>query len=259
MQLQAAVLTRPRKTTASPEIFLMTFGGESLLYPDAVFSIMNKAAACEIPVRQLITNGGTWLDEHSLALLAEKIIGCGVTEVLLSVDSFHKEFISLKKQHMFAAALVSRGFKSISLSPAWVTSKDSDNMGFSKSEINRKIYDFDAMAKGVENYLSISEMAVMFDRIYRGQMISEKASRDMTEVMSKNQRTDVIPYCFSETVKVAHISGLDDDALVDCGTVYCDHPFILAMASAHTDRRKVEAMMRDVTTLCFRDASGESL
>jgi len=107
---------------------VMTFGGESLLYPDAVFSIMNKAAACEIPVRQLITNGGTWLDEHSLALLAEKIIGCGVTEVLLSVDSFHKEFISLKKQHMFAAALVSRGFKSISLSPAWVTSKDSDNM-----------------------------------------------------------------------------------------------------------------------------------
>jgi len=178
-------------------------------------------------------------------------IGCLHEGIDLTVEDLYQLMTSVSDNVAFNILLDILGMENIN---ATIRS-----MGFSKSEINRKIYDFDAMAKGVENYLSISEMAVMFDRIYRGQMISEKASRDMTDVMIRNQRTEVIPYCFSETVKVAHISGLDDDALVDCGTVYCEHPFILAMASAHIDRRKVETMMRDVTMLCFRDASGESL
>ena len=47
-----------RKIAAEYDIqTVMTFGGEPLLYPDAVYAIMKTAKELNIPKRQVITNG----------------------------------------------------------------------------------------------------------------------------------------------------------------------------------------------------------
>ena len=93
-------------------------------------------------------------------------------------------------------------------------------------------------------------MAAIFYRIYRGQMISEEASRKMLSLLKQHQRTSMIPYIFKESVSVAHVTGFDEDIIIDGGIILTQHPFILAMAVTDMDIRKAETLMRDITQIC---------
>ncbi len=105
---------------------LLTFGGEPLLFPDAVFEIHKTAREMNIPDRQIITNGFFSKDEKRIISAAEKLIECGVTEILLSVDAFHQETIPLEYVKLFTKAV--KGFGGmIKTHPAWLVSREDNN------------------------------------------------------------------------------------------------------------------------------------
>lgn len=105
---------------------VMTFGGEPLLYTDAVYAIMKVAKRMGVPRRQVITNGyfSKNADEHRA--VAEQLAACGVNDLLLSVDAFHQETIPLVAVRTFAAEVKKHGIP-IRLQPAWLVSKTNDN------------------------------------------------------------------------------------------------------------------------------------
>ena len=105
---------------------VMTFGGEPLLYPEAVYAIMDAAKECGIPRRQVITNGYFSKDPARIREVAECLAACGVNDLLLSVDAFHQETISLDVVKKFASEALSQGI-SMRLSPAWLVSREDDN------------------------------------------------------------------------------------------------------------------------------------
>ena len=72
---------------------VMTFGGEPLLCPDAVYAIMKTAKELNIPRRQVITNGYFSKNADEIRQVAEGLALCGVNDLLLSVDAFHQETI----------------------------------------------------------------------------------------------------------------------------------------------------------------------
>ena len=79
-----------RKIAAEYDIkTVMTFGGEPLLYADAVYVIMQTATELNIPGRQVITNGYFSKNAYKIREVAEKLAACGVNDLLLSVDAFH--------------------------------------------------------------------------------------------------------------------------------------------------------------------------
>lgn len=106
---------------------LMTFGGEPLLYPETVCEIHKTAAECGIEKRQLITNGCFSKEESRAAAVAGKLIESGINDILLSVDSFHSEYLPLNQQYGFAKALCDGGFKHLRLHPAWVVDREHEN------------------------------------------------------------------------------------------------------------------------------------
>ncbi len=106
---------------------LMTFGGEPLLYPETICEIHKAAEECGIVKRQLITNGFFTKDENKAAVTAGKLLESGVNDILLSVDSFHSEYLPLKQQYNFAKALCDRDFKHLRLHPAWVVNREHNN------------------------------------------------------------------------------------------------------------------------------------
>ena len=65
---------------------VMTFGGEPLLYPDAVYAIMNAARETKVPRRQVITNGFFSRNREKIREVAERLSECGVNDLLLSVE-----------------------------------------------------------------------------------------------------------------------------------------------------------------------------
>lgn len=105
---------------------VMTFGGEPLLYPDAVERIMTAAKELNIPRRQVITNGYFSKNADRIREVAEQLAACGVNDLLLSVDAFHQETIPLNVVRQFAAEAKACSIP-IRLQPAWLVSATNDN------------------------------------------------------------------------------------------------------------------------------------
>ena len=105
---------------------VMAFGGEPLLYPNAVCAIMTAAKKLNIRGRQLITNGFFAKEHLHICGVVERLSACGVNDLLLSVDAFHQETIPLDTVKIFASEAVACGIP-IRLSPAWLVSREDDN------------------------------------------------------------------------------------------------------------------------------------
>ena len=105
---------------------VMAFGGEPLLYTDAVYSIMSAAKEMNITKRQVITNGYFSNNPTRIREVAAELAACGVNDLLLSVDAFHQETIPLDVVRVFAAEAKDQGLP-IRLSPAWLVGASDDN------------------------------------------------------------------------------------------------------------------------------------
>ena len=116
-----------RKIAAEYDIkTVMTFGGEPLLYTDAVERIMIAAKELNIPKRQVITNGYFSKNADKIREVAERLAACGVNDLLLSVDAFHQETIPLDVVKQFATNAKVCGIP-IRLQPAWLKSATDGN------------------------------------------------------------------------------------------------------------------------------------
>jgi len=116
-----------RKIAAKYDIkTVMTFGGEPLLYTDAVYAIMKTATELNIPRRQVITNGYFSKNADKIREVAERLAACDVNDLLLSVDAFHQETIPLDVVKRFASEAKKCGIP-IRLQPAWLVSVTDDN------------------------------------------------------------------------------------------------------------------------------------
>ena len=106
---------------------VMTFGGEPLLYIDAVYAIMSTAKELNVSRRQVITNGYFSKDSRKIRDVAERLAECGVNDLRLSVDAFHQETIPLDIVKIFAQEAKKSGIP-ITLQPAWLQGRDADNI-----------------------------------------------------------------------------------------------------------------------------------
>ena len=105
---------------------LMTFGGEPLLYSEAVCKIHKGAKRSGIPKRQIITNGYFSRDPSIIRKTASRLAESGVNELLLSVDAFHQETIPLEPVKIFAEAVREAGIF-LRTHPAWLVSREDGN------------------------------------------------------------------------------------------------------------------------------------
>jgi len=132
--------------------------------------------------------------------------------------------------------------------------KTIDMLGFSKSRVNRLFFDNDKVKKGIDNYVSVSEIAMLLYRMEKGQIISRQASKEMLDIMKHHQKNSVIPHCFDESMIIAHQTGYDTTLLLDMGIVYAENPFVLCMAAKGKNIRNAESVMRDVTLMCYNNS-----
>ncbi len=105
---------------------LMTFGGEALIYPVAVYKIHTAAKTAGIEKRQLITNGFFSSDKGYIKNTVRRLKQCGINDLLLSVDAFHEESVPLKYVTIFARECLENNIP-IRLNPAWLGSYEADN------------------------------------------------------------------------------------------------------------------------------------
>lgn len=116
-----------RKIAAEYDIqTVMTFGGEPLLYPDAVCRIHGAARDMGVGRRQVITNGYFTRDISQMEQVAETLAQCGVNDLLLSADAFHQETIPLDAVKQFTRIALQNGIP-LRIQPAWLVSPEDHN------------------------------------------------------------------------------------------------------------------------------------
>jgi len=106
---------------------VMTFGGEPLLVPDITCAIHKKANECDIPIRQIITNGFFSKDDSKIRQVVALLVDSEVNDIMLSVDCFHEEYIPLSQVYKFAKELTGTYQHELHLHPAWMINEENDN------------------------------------------------------------------------------------------------------------------------------------
>ena len=106
---------------------VMTFGGEPLLYMDAVCAIHQAAMDCGIPARQIITNAGFPRTKSLAGRVAQRLAASGVNDVCISVDAFHQKFIPLDVVEHNVRAYLAAGITELAWNPCWVVAPEADN------------------------------------------------------------------------------------------------------------------------------------
>jgi len=108
-------------------------------------------------------------------------------------------------------------------------------MGYRTCRVNRLLFDAEASARGVENYVSGTEIADMLEKMYRGELIDEASSQEMLEILKSQRLKNKIPFYFQGCVPIAHKTGEDDSITHDVGIILGRQPFVLCCLSNETD------------------------
>ena len=128
------------------------------------------------------------------------------------------------------------------------------DFGLEATNLSRKMMDFQARARGVENYTTPREMADILERIYRRTCVSPRASEDCLELLKRQKVNNRIPRYLPRRVVVAHKTGLENKVCHDAGIVFTGKGDVLISAFTEGDTGAIiaERMIARVASFVYR-------
>ncbi len=93
-------------------------------------------------------------------------------------------------------------------------------LGLESTNLSRKMMDFQSRSRGVENWTTPREMALIMEKIYRRSCISPQVSEQCLELLKRQKVNNRIPRYLPRKVVVAHKTGLEHKVCHDAGIVY---------------------------------------
>lgn len=108
------------------------------------------------------------------------------------------------------------------------------SLGMEKTKLNRILFDTASQGKNLENVISLKETGMFFEKIYKGELVSKKASEEMSAILQNQQFNYKIPF-FLPHIPIGHKTGEDNGITNDVGIIYGEIPFILCFASNDTE------------------------
>ncbi|MBQ8637971.1 MAG: serine hydrolase [Lachnospiraceae bacterium] len=124
-----------------------------------------------------------------------------------------------------------------------------DDNGYQEIRLNRKLFDSEASARGIENYITAGSIGNMLEAIWKGELVSKKASARMLEILGDQRLNGKLPF-FLHSLEdgpcVAHKTGEDSGITHDCGIIYDEEDaWILCVTGWKTDVPRLERCMQD--------------
>ena len=135
------------------------------------------------------------------------------------------------------------------------------NLGYEKTQLNRKMYDAEKSARGIQNYVCPAELADFLERLYKGEIFDAECSEHMLSVMKDQRLNGKIPF-YIHTIpgrgSIAHKTGEDTGITHDVGIVYSKQPFVLVFLGNETDVARYERVMAEIALMLYKANDIES-
>ena len=98
-----------------------------------------------------------------------------------------------------------------------------DRLGCAGTFFRRKMFDEEKARLGLNNYTTAADTAALLEKIYRGELVSEKASAQMLQILRHQRLNGKIPFylhTLEPIPQIAHKTGEDDGMTHDVGIIY---------------------------------------
>lgn len=124
------------------------------------------------------------------------------------------------------------------------------NERLSGSIVNRKLFQPELSAKGIQNYVTARDMATLLKKMMDGTLISASASREMLEILGNQRLNGKIPFFLHpQGIEVSHKTGEDDGITHDVGVIWTEKPQIMCFLSYETDTPVAQRAMQDIARM----------
>ncbi|MFA6079271.1 MAG: serine hydrolase [Candidatus Omnitrophota bacterium] len=127
-------------------------------------------------------------------------------------------------------------------------------MGLKHTNLSRKMMDFKARKKGVENYTTARDMAYIMEQLYRGKFLNKNVSRQALNILASQYIKDRIPKMLPSETIVAHKTGLENGLCHDVGIVYTDKGnFLITALTKHPYKsaRPMKGLIARISLLTY--------
>jgi len=197
------------------------------LFPSASLAKIPLMAACFLETDQ----GRIKLDRNITLKSADKLTGSGVLKDMPVGTAFSVErLIGLMVYdsdntatnivtNLLGIDFLNRTFKSF---------------GLKNTELSRKIADYRLRDKGIENYTTAEDMALLLGKIYRRELGNRYVSEQCISMLKLTRMNDRIPKYLPVEITIAHKTGLENGVCHDVGLVFTRKgDFLICVLTKH--------------------------
>ncbi len=127
-------------------------------------------------------------------------------------------------------------------------------IGMENSILSRRVADYDARSRGLENYTTAREMSVIFEDMYRGTLVNQDVSAKSLRYLFDQRSRDRIPGRLPGDVPVAHKTGLERGVCHDAGIVFDPRGhYLIAVLTRHSNPNSVPSknFIADISLMVY--------
>jgi beta-lactamase class A len=130
-----------------------------------------------------------------------------------------------------------------------------DGMGAGGMIVRRGVEDSKAFAAGLNNSTTARALMVLMERIARLEAVDAEASRQMIEILKRQQFNDAIPSSLPTGTPVAHKTGSITKIHHDAAIVLAPRPFVLVVLTRGIeDLKQSAALMARIARVLYDEA-----
>jgi beta-lactamase class A len=132
-------------------------------------------------------------------------------------------------------------------------------LGASHIRVLRGVEDLKAYDAGLNNTTTSADLAVLLEKIERGEALGANSARLMKEILLRQELNDEIPAGVPPGTPVAHKTGSITATLHDAAIVYPPNrkPYVLVVLTRNIPQEKVaQQLIADISRLTWRHATG---
>lgn len=224
--------------------------GETISYNEE--KVFGPASVIKLPIMmaifKLASEGGISLEDTLLVKNEEKMPSCGalnsfMVEPEVDIRTLCNLMITIS-DNTATNVLISH-FTMELLNQVFV------EMGLEKTRVNRLLFDKEASRKNIQNEVTSEEIAFLLEELYWGKFVSEEVSKDILEILSRQQINHKMKEMLPPGTRVAHKTGEDDDISNDVGIIYGEEPCIVCFFSNKTKPYLFNPFIRKTCKLAY--------
>lgn len=124
--------------------------------------------------------------------------------------------------------------------------------GLRDTNISRMMMDMQSRSRGIENYTTARDMALLLKRIYTGRLINKAISFTCLDILMRQKSRDRIPARLPADTVVAHKTGLEKGICHDAGIIFTDNGDLLMCVLTRHRNRSARSAKRFIATLAHQ-------